>query len=64
MEAILRYLDKEVEMPSPVGNGWKLSENNELEINWCSQPPETEHVLEILVCHFCWHAKPVPLPSE
>ena len=38
-------------MPSPVGYGWKQSENNELEIDRGSQPPAPEDVIELLACH-------------
>ena len=38
-------------MPRPVGCGWKQSENNELEIDWGSQPPAPEDVFELLACH-------------
>ena len=37
-------------MPSPVGYGWKRCENNEMEINWGSQPPAPEDVLELFAC--------------
>ena len=38
-------------MPSPVRYGWKQFENNEFEIEWGSQPPPPEDVLELLACH-------------
>ena len=46
-----RSLDQEVEMPSPVRYGWKHSENNELEIDWGSQPLASEDILELLAFH-------------
>ena len=49
-----RSLDQEVEMPRPVGCSWKQSENNELEIDWGSQPPALEDVFELLACHCSW----------
>ena len=42
-------------MRSPVSYGWKQSENNEFEIEWGSQPPPPEDVLELLACH-CFEA--------
>ena len=44
-------------MPCPVGYGLKQSKNNELEINWVSQPPAPKDVLELLASHCsgaCW----------
>ena len=61
-----RSLDQEVEMPTLVGYGWKQSKNNELEIDWGSQPPAPEDVLELLACH-CSGAcrkKPMSLSSK
>ena len=38
-------------MPCPVGYGWKQSKNNELKINWGSQPPAPKDVLKLFGCH-------------
>ena len=34
-----------------MGYGCKQSENNKLEIDWGSQPPAPEDVLQLLACH-------------
>ena len=36
-------------IPSPIGNGWQLSDG-EIEIQWMMRPPAPDSLLECIVC--------------
>ena len=42
-------LNAEVDIPSPAGNGWTLT-NDELEIVWMTRPPAPQSLLECVEC--------------
>ena len=42
-------LSPEVDLPSPVGNGWTL-DNNEQEITWMTRPPAPQSLIECVEC--------------
>ena len=39
-------LSAEVNLPSPVGNGWTLKNDDELEITWMTRPPAPQSLIE------------------
>ena len=42
-------MNAEVDIPSPAGNGWTLT-NDELEIVWMTRPPAPQSLLECVEC--------------
>ena len=43
-------LSAEVNLPSPVGNGWTLKNDDELEITWMTRPPAPQSLIECVEC--------------
>ena len=38
------------EIPTPIGNGWELDENNSISIKWNNVSPAPDEVLELMFC--------------
>ena len=43
-------LSAEVNLPSPVGNGWMLKNDDELEITWMARPRAPQSLIECVEC--------------
>jgi 5'-3' exonuclease len=45
-----RSLEQLQDLPTPVGKGWKLSEDGTLTIDWCDLPPAPDTILKTVQC--------------
>lgn len=45
-----RALTARPEIPSPLGNGWKLNNNEELAIDWMEQEPAPKELMQLVSC--------------
>ena len=45
-----RCMEQHPDIPSPVGNGWNMEDDNNLGIDWLDMEPAEQSILELTAC--------------